>query len=235
MSSRNSVVSQDAEGPPAPPLRAVVKEPSGGAPKATLILLHGRGSGPEEFVSAAGPLLGRDFRAVSLQAPFHFPGGGWMWSRFSEEGANWDALRTAIEVVDKLTGAFCPAGLDGQPVYLIGFSQGAAISLAFATLRPERIRGVVAMSGFLVEDSMLPQPLSRLRGMKVMLVHGAGDASVPLQSAETAKRRLVSAGAAAELIVHPGPHSVPNEIWDWVRDWILEDLEMTVARRVPSQ
>lgn len=211
-------------GPADLPLRALVKEPSRLPPAATLVLLHGRGSDPEDFASAAEPLQGDDLRIVSLQAPFPAPGGGWMWYGFTEKGVDRETMMASMRAIDKMTGAYCVHVPAAPPAYMAGFSQGATASLAFATLRPERVEGVVALSGFLIEDSLLPGPVTNLKGKKIFMSHGRADRAVPLAWAQAAKARLESAGAHLEFTTHAGGHFVPHAVWAEAREWILNDL-----------
>ncbi len=205
-------------------LRAIVREPEDPPPMATLVLLHGRGSGPEEFLAAMTPIRSGEFRVVCPQAPFAHPGGGWMWYTFTGGGADEATLMVTMKALERLTEALCEIELTHVPTYLVGFSQGATVSLAFASYHPERVRAVVALSGFLVSAPALPGPLSSLKGKKILMSHGKEDMSVPFAWGEAAKERLMEAGADVEFVAHEGGHAIPPTVLKKTREWIVEDI-----------
>ncbi len=157
-----------------------------------------------------------------------------MWYVFTGSGPDGETLRVSLSAIDRVTEAYCLVESAGVPTYLVGFSQGATLSLAFASMRPERIRGVVALSGFLVEDSLLPGPIAHLRGMKIFLSHGRSDKSIPLAWAQAAEARLQAAGASVRFDIHDGGHAVPEEVWGEVREWMMNDIKDFRAGHSPE-
>jgi len=104
---------------------------------------------------------------------------------------------------------------------LVGFSQGASMSLAFAFSRPERLDGVVAFSGFLMDEPALPVPAEELKNLPVLLVHGLRDRAIPISLARKSKERLEDAGVRVRLIEHEGSHEIPSMAWKEATDWII--------------
>src|SRR2546423_8538982 len=59
-----------------------------------------------------------------------------------------DAFAPMIARLDRALDAFAPAGDDEAPA-LLGFSLGAALALEYVCARPERVRALVLVNGFL--------------------------------------------------------------------------------------
>jgi len=147
------------------------------------VLLHGIGSDEEDLLPLARFLDPR-FAVVSARAPHEAEPMGHRWYAIDwtatpprgdpvEMAASRDLLARFLE---EATAAY---GTDPSRVFLLGFSQGAILSLALLLARPDLVRGVVAHSGRLARlpgPDPTPEALSRA---EVLLLHGAQDDVVP--------------------------------------------------------
>ena len=82
-------------------------------------------------------------------------------------------------------------GLDPERVFIAGFSQGGIVALATLLTSPEKVAGAVCMSGRLPPE-LLPHiaPPDRLRDKPVLIVHGAGDETLPVEYGRNAYATL---------------------------------------------
>src|SRR5512146_1600808 len=112
-----------------------------------LVLLHGIGADEEDLVPLA-PSMDPSFLILSVRAPTPEP-PGYRWYAIdwttappradpAEVAASRDLLASFVEAAVK------EHGVDPSRVFLMGFSQGAIMSLALLLGRPELVRGVVA-------------------------------------------------------------------------------------------
>lgn len=81
--------------------------------------------------------------------------------------------------------------------------------------------GVVAFSGFLMDEPALPVPAEELKNLPVLLVHGLRDRAIPISLARKSKERLEDAGVRVRLIEHEGSHEIPSMAWKEATDWII--------------
>jgi len=120
--------------------------PLGQAP-AAVILVHGRGAGPENILDLV-PALDRP--DVTYLAPAA-ANRTWYPNRFMTELAgNEPALSSALAVIGSLVARVEKAGVPRSRIVLLGFSQGACLAAEFAVRHAARHGGVVACSGGLI-------------------------------------------------------------------------------------
>jgi len=96
------------------------------------------------------------------------------------------------------------------------------MSLSFATLRPERVLAIVALSGYLPADDLLPGPISNLRGLPIFIAHGSSDDLLPIQLGRDARTRCENAGAKLTYTEHRQGHTIPRETWAAALEFIAK-------------
>lgn len=199
---------------------------SGGKPKQVVILLHGYGSNGQDLISLA-PYLNRtlpDAVFVSPDAPFPCeiaPSMGFQW--FSLRGANpaedlvidrdpakylKGAAQAAPHLHKYLDEVLDHYGLENKDMALGGFSQGAMMSLHNGLRRGEKIAGILAYSGSLIDT----HNLSIAHKVPICLIHGEDDEVVPVESYHHARKELEEAGfdVSGHTSKHLG-HSIDND------------------------
>jgi phospholipase/carboxylesterase len=115
-------------------------------------------------------------------------------------------------------------------VYLAGFSQGAMMSLALALTRPEKIAGVVAMSGRF-PLSVLGDDLDRkaLGGMPVLVTHGLYDPMLPIEEGRGIQKALQALPLELTYREYPMGHEVNLESLRDVSAWLTKTLDARYA------
>jgi pimeloyl-ACP methyl ester carboxylesterase len=100
----------------------------------TMVFLHGIGTNATPFAPVMTQLASHVQRVVAPD----YPGHG-----FSPPA---HATLTAATLFDSVTNALDAVLGDGDPAVLVGNSLGGAIALHYASVRPERVRGLVLLS-----------------------------------------------------------------------------------------
>jgi predicted esterase len=187
----------------------------GGAPlrgaRAAMVLIHGRGASAEDIYSL-GEEASAGVEGVALLAP-QAAGAAWYPQRFLAPLAeNEPYLGSALGVVAALVDEAARAGVAPEKVVLLGFSQGACLSLEFAARHPRRYGAVVALSGALIGPPGSPRTLSAsLAGTPVYLGCSDRDAHIPLPSVEETAEVLAKMGARVTKSIFPGMGHTVNE------------------------
>ncbi|WP_141990724.1 alpha/beta hydrolase [Rhodoglobus vestalii] len=178
-----------------------------------LVLLHGYGS-HEGDLFAMAPGLPLEPVIASLRAPIPENGGfSWFPINLSGDGSH------NLELVDESARAVL-TWLDDQQytgVSLLGFSQGAAMTLQLLRLAPERFRSAVALSGF-VASAEHPND-AQLASIRPPVFWGRGtdDAVIPAAAIERTEKWLVDHTRAESHIYEGLAHSIStDELNDFV-------------------
>jgi phospholipase/carboxylesterase len=181
---------------------------------ALVVFFHGVGSNAQDLAPLAQALAEQRPQAfvVSVQAPLPSDfGAGWQW--FSVQGVT-EANRPAR--VDAALPGFAEtvhawqreAGVDAGATTLVGFSQGAIMSLAATQLEAAVAGRVIAIAG------RFPRP-PRIApsGTTIHLLHGEADRVMPVQSSVEAAAQLRSLGAKVTVDTFPGlGHGIDSRV-----------------------
>jgi phospholipase/carboxylesterase len=111
------------------------------------------------------------------------------------ERADLDGVRASQRLVDALVEREAARGISPTRIVLAGFSQGGAIAL-FAGLRyPQRLAGIVALSTYLIAESLLATEASSAnRDVPIFMAHGTRDPVVQYPWGVASRRALETAG-----------------------------------------
>jgi phospholipase/carboxylesterase len=173
-----------------------------GTAKQMIVFVHGYGADGSDLMGLSDPIIPHMPDAVFYspngpEACFGAPMGrqwfGIPWiDGTSEDASKEGLLRAADDLNAFLDAKLAAEGLSPEKLALVGFSQGAMISLHVSPRRAHAIAGVVAISGRLLAPELLAaQTVVR---PPVLLVHGDQDPVVPFQDMGLAGNALVAAG-----------------------------------------
>lgn len=178
---------------------------SGPAPedaRLAAILLHGRGASAEDILGLADQLGARDIAYAAPQA------AGSTWYPYSflaplEQNEPWlgSALRTVAGLVDD----FSRQGIPAQRIAILGFSQGACLTLEFAARHARRYAAVVAFTGGLIGPPGAARDYAgNFAGTPVFIGSSDVDAHVPVERVQESTALFRRMGAPVDERIYPG-------------------------------
>lgn len=105
------------------------------------------------------------------------------------------------------------AGLAERRIALLGFSQGACLSLEFIRRRLSPLGAVLGLSGGLMGQHVVaPEPADSFDDMPVLLACSAHDPHIPITRVRETQSVLLSLGANVLLREYPGDsHEVSGD------------------------
>src|SRR3989442_6309049 len=126
-------------------------------PRAAMILVHGRGASAADIMTIADEMR---FPGVACLAP-QAAGSTWYPNPFTAPlESNEPYLGSALDVLSSLL-AKVETAVPAEKVVLLGFSQGACLTLEFAARHARKYGGVVGLSGGVVWPYGTPRADSR--------------------------------------------------------------------------
>jgi predicted esterase len=186
-----------------------------------MILLHGRGATAEDIMTIAAELLYPGFAYLAPQAE----GNAWYPHPFTAPlEQNEPYLSAALGVIESLLTRV-EATIPAQRVILLGFSQGACLTLEFAARHPLRYGGVVGLSGGLIGPPGTPRDYpGNFDGTPVFLGCSDVDPHIPKERVIETAEVFMRMGAKVTMRLYPEMgHTVSQEEIESVRE-IVESV-----------
>lgn len=197
-------------------------------PELTVIWMHGLGADGNDFA----PIVPELTRQLKGPVKFIFPhapvrpvtlnGGMPMpaWYDITSIGDTRDFSLEDMEESRNQIEAFVEAekenGMRADQILLVGFSQGAAVAFHTGMRYPEKLAGIIALSGYIPVPSEdgTDYPETN-KTIPIFVGHGTYDQVVPPILADKAIEHLTATGFSATFKTYPMDHSVcPEEIDD---------------------
>ena len=174
-----------------------------------IILLHGRGGSAHDIISLANEFCDETFYIAAPQATNYtwYP-----YSFLSPVNQNEPWLSSAIDLVKRLMDE--TAQIVGvENIYLMGFSQGACLTLEVAARYAQPYAGIAAFTGGLIGDSLNKSNYQgSFHQSKIFIGNSDHDPHVPLERSEESKEILQEMGADVLLKVYPNmPHTINQD------------------------
>ncbi len=186
-----------------------------------MIFIHGRGADARGILDIAGALNVTGFALLAPQAT----GNTWYpYSFLSPIQMNEPWLSSAIETVHGLIDEVIDAGIKAENIYLLGFSQGACLTLESAARKAQRYGGLIAFTGGLIGDKIERSNYNGdFAGTPVFIGSGDPDPHIPVARVKESNLVLTEMGAKVTEKIYPGiPHTVIQDEIDWVNINILQ-------------
>ncbi|HSG15655.1 MAG TPA: phospholipase [Anaerolineae bacterium] len=218
-------------------LNQPLRRPPRGQKPPMLLLLHGIGASEYDLFALAEYLDPR-FLVISLQAPFQLRPDSFAWFEVQFTGQGpvirpEQAEASRQELISFIQEA--PQAYQANPsrVYLMGFSQGAIMSLGLTLTRPELLAGVVAMSGRtlpeLFEDhgplSGHLAPTEKLRGFPLLVVHGLWDRVLAIDYGRATRDRFADLPVDLDYREFDMGHTISDESLETIKTWLAAKLD----------
>ncbi len=189
-------------------------------------MFHGYGSNEEDLFSFA-PELPEKLCVISARAPYPMEPFGYAWYaiHFDAPQGKWSDNEQAISSREKIVTFIDEAcktyGLDSEQVTLLGFSQGTILSYAVSLSYPEKIKNLIALSGYINEDILLEGYRNKDHSkLSVYASHGQVDQVIPSEWAQRAPGFLKELDVTHVYEEFPVGHGVSPENFYSFKKWL---------------
>ena len=190
--------------------------------RAAMIMLHGRGATAEDILALV-PLLDQpSFTYLAPQAHRNT----WYPDRYLAPLANNEPwLSSALAVIEELRARVAAAGIAPERTMLLGFSQGACLTLEYVARHARRYGGVAGLTGALIGPADTPRNYpGSLAGTPVFLGCSDADFHIAKEHAMETADVLKRLGSQVTLRLYPNMgHEVNQDEIDFVRG-MMESL-----------
>jgi predicted esterase len=172
------------------------------AARGAAVLVHGRGGSAAGILGVAA-LLGR--QDLALRAP-QAAGDSWYPLPFlAPLEHNEPYLSSALARLGEVMAGLAEEGIPAERTLLVGFSQGACLTLEWVARNPGLYAGVAGLAGGLIGPPGTPRDYpGSLHSTPVFLGCGDPDPHIPRQRVEETARVLDGMGARVTTRLYPG-------------------------------
>lgn len=209
-------------------------------PRYAVIWMHGLGADGSDFVPLVPELGLGDDCAVRFIFP-HAPlmpvtcNGGYVMRAWydiislelNSRQIDDAGILASRQAICRLIERENQRGIPSHRIFIAGFSQGGVMAYVTALTYPEKLAGLVALSGYIPNPQWLTEEASEAnQSIPIFAAHGREDDVVLPQLGVAARDFLIQRGYPLEWHDYPMPHSVCleeiNDIGNWLRNTLVE-------------
>jgi phospholipase/carboxylesterase len=195
-----------------------------------LLLLHGYGSNDADLFSFANELPD-ELLIISARAPLSMGFGSYAWYTINFDNTNGkmsdlhearESMTKIEQFIDELIATY-HVNIDKS--FLLGFSQGCILSYAMAFKHPDKIKNIIALSGY-INPELLPKQLDikAYKELDFYISHGSVDQVLPVEWARKSAPFLENLGIKHQYKEYPVGHGVAPQNFIDFKKWIIERL-----------
>jgi phospholipase/carboxylesterase len=212
-------------------------------PEFVVILMHGLGADANDFVPLVPELRLGDLPGVRFVFPnaTEMPVTGnngyvmraW-YDILSFEGVNRRVdeagLKVSCERIRELIARENERGIPTSKIFLAGFSQGGAMTYTAGLTHPEKLAGLIVLSGYVPSPGLIDASFSEAnRDTPIFAAHGTQDPVLSIDLAVQGRDFALAHGCTLEWHTYPMQHSVCAEEVEALRAWLGRQLSDEVT------
>ena len=192
----------------------------------TIILVHGRGASADDILGLAEDLRYEDVAYLAPQAAGH---AWYPFSFLAPIPQNEPGISSGLAVLSRMIESLHDQGVGSQRIALLGFSQGACLTLEFAARHADRYAGVFALSGGLIGPPGTPRYYpGSFDGTPVFLGCGDADPHIPLERVRESGEVFRRMNANVDERIYPRlGHTVTQDEIDTIQEILRPDARIS--------
>ncbi len=197
-----------------------------------LIMLHGYGSNETDLFDISKSIDER-YIVFSLRAPYVLKDGGYSWydlqflpqQQFTYNYK--EAKESRKKILSFISNACKAYNVDSSQVILMGYSQGTIMAYDLALSSPTKIKGVVALSGLLLEETKaIKTDWTKAVNVKFFIAHGYSDNVIKIAEADKVNAFLKSKKVIDVTYKnYEMPHAIMGNELNDIKKWLKKVIQ----------
>ena len=189
-----------------------------------VFFLHGFGSNMHDLF-ALGTYFPGEWTCISLEATVSIGFGGWAWAELDynnmlELPKPEQIYKHRTKIIQSIKISIQKLKLDSSQIYLVGFSQGASMSLFCGLTRPEMFHGIASLCGYIeLNDFSKEINKDKVSELNLFIGNGTEDNVVPISLGRITKTNLERVGIQPIYQEYPAGHSISNDCLQDMLKW----------------
>ena len=191
-----------------------------------IILIHGYGSNERDLFSLIDYFPNEPY-VVSLRAPLKLFNDSYAWYDIYIDGNNkfYDheaAAHVRDELYQFIDYLSKNRNIDAENITLIGFSQGAILSHAISFSYPEKIKNIIALSGFV--DEKIMKKTSLIPKTNIYISHGTNDNLIDYETSKESLNFYIGNDIEFKIESFEQGHGINQQNLESMMKWLKEKV-----------
>ena len=218
---------------------ATIQLDTGPDTTASVIWMHGLGASATDFAGMPQELDLRGLDAIRFIFPYAptrpvTANNGYVMPAwydflhfdFNQQGREDEAtIRASQESIEQLIAQEVARGIAPSRIVIAGFSQGCVMTLQTGLRHPQRLGGLMCLSGYLaLADKLEAERSDAARDTPIFMAHGRADPVIPIEYANKSRDFLAGLGYKIEWHEYNMPHAVCPEEVGHIGAWLRHVL-----------
>lgn len=178
--------------------------------KAAMIMVHGRGATAKGMFPLADEFAQPDFHYRALQAQNHtwYP-----YSFLAPKEKNQPGINSGLQAIYDQIKSLINATITPEKIILLGFSQGACLATEFVARHPQKLGGIVILSGGLIGPSIdITAYHGSMEQTPVFMGCSDADPHIPIERVDETAEVLQKLDADVNKQIYKGMgHTINND------------------------
>nr|WP_141501576.1 dienelactone hydrolase family protein [Paenibacillus luteus] len=196
----------------------------------TIFTLHGKGSNESNMFGLVAPLA-EDFIIVGIRGNLPL-GAGYQYYDLKSLG---HPIREMFDEAVTELEAFIHYATDKYPIdpgkrYLLGFSQGAILSMTLSLVMGEGLKGIVALNGYIPNFVKTEYSIRNVKDVSAFISHGEFDSVFPVRIGHETAAYLHDKMNRLTFKIYPTDHGVSEENQLDFIHWLKKDAEVNTNK-----
>ena len=177
--------------------------------RAAMVMVHGRNATAESILSLIPAIDTPGFAYLAPQAS----GNTWYPNSFlASIPTNEPGITSGLAAIDDLMETIRQSGIPDERTMLLGFSQGACLSLEYSARHARRYGGIACLSGGLIGPDGTPRNYpGSFDGTPVFMGCSDPDGHIPAQRVRESAAVLQKMGAVVTMRLYPNMGHTIND------------------------
>ena len=188
-------------------------------PTIAIIALHGWTGDINSMKPVAKMLDLKKTKWLITEAPYDSTRKGFSW--YSQDDKQECKFKESLEIISEIIRLTLEEGFLKRNIYILGFSQGASITLEFLIRQNFSLGGIIPIAGFFKFKN---KPKSKFnegsKKTRVLLLHGQNDQIVLPSESQKSYKILKSHDYLVSIKLFPSGHKIPLKARKIIQEFI---------------
>ena len=160
---------------------------------------------------------------IFIEGPYKAKSKGFSWFKGNDQDG-WK-YEKSFDILNHTIESLIEGGYQHKHIYMLGFSQGACLTMEFMIRQKFSIGGIIPISGFIKNKSYFKESKNILsKDTQILLLHGEKDNIINAKESRIAFKLFVDLGYKTGIHVFKGGHKIPLKAKKLIQEKIFTDI-----------